>query len=198
MRKVLNVGGNDRSIPLPRQYSGWKHVLLDIDPRGAPDLVCDARQLRTLPGGEYDAVYCSHNLEHYYRHEVGAVLSGFRHMLKDGGFAHIIVPDLSEVMSTMVKEGLDIADVLYTASAGPITVHDVIYGYGVEIERSGKDFFAHKTGFTAKSLSSVLALAEFKPSFIRTGNLEVEALAFKGAPAAYALELFGLPVPKPG
>ena len=32
MKKVLNVGGNSKAIPLPPQYAGFDHVLLDIDP----------------------------------------------------------------------------------------------------------------------------------------------------------------------
>jgi hypothetical protein len=48
-RKVLNVGGNSKEIALPPQYNGWQHVLLDIDPRGNPDIVCDARNLTSLP-----------------------------------------------------------------------------------------------------------------------------------------------------
>src|SRR5438045_373142 len=66
-RKVLNVGGGNKAIELPRQYVGFQHVLLDIDSRGSPDIVGDARQLAALDGSQFDAVYCSHNLEHYYR-----------------------------------------------------------------------------------------------------------------------------------
>ena len=54
----------------------------------------------------------------------------------------------------MVEKNLDIDDFLYQSPEGPITVRDVIYGYGAEIERSGNDFYAHKTGFTKKSLLS--------------------------------------------
>ncbi|HET9736059.1 MAG TPA: hypothetical protein VFP62_12375, partial [Burkholderiales bacterium] len=68
MRKLLNVGGNTKDIPLPENYRGWENVLLDIDARGNPDVLCDARELTKLAGATYDAVYCSHNLEHYYRH----------------------------------------------------------------------------------------------------------------------------------
>jgi len=32
MKKVLNVGGGSKNIPIPPLYSGWEHVLLDIDP----------------------------------------------------------------------------------------------------------------------------------------------------------------------
>ncbi len=74
IKKVLNVGGNSKDIPIPSQYSGWQHVLLDIDPRGNPDIVCDARELMSMSKNEYDAIYCSHNLEHYYRHDVRKVL----------------------------------------------------------------------------------------------------------------------------
>ncbi len=193
MRKVLNVGGNSKSIPLPENYQGWENVLLDIDPRGNPDVLCDARALTTLPSSTYDAVYCSHNLEHYYRHDVPKVLAGFRHVLTDWGFAHIRVPDLGDVMRQVVQKSMDIDDVLYQSPAGPITVRDVIYGYGLEIERSGNDFFAHKTGFTQKSLVRVLEGCGFPFVFSLTANLEVVALAFKQKPDEHARSLFGLP-----
>ena len=47
MKKVLNVGGNNKSIALPPHYAGFEHLLLDIDPAGSPDIVCDARELTT-------------------------------------------------------------------------------------------------------------------------------------------------------
>jgi len=192
-RKVLNVGGNSKEIPLPPEYAGFDHWLLDIDPKGAPDIVCDARELATLEGGAFDAVYCSHNLEHYYRHDVQRVLAGFLHMLKDGGFAHIRVPDINEVMRLTIERGLDIDDVLYTSPSGPIMVLDVLYGYTVQIERSGEDFYAHKTGFTQKSLLSALDRAGFSKIYSTLGNLEVSAIAFKGEPDAAVRALFNLP-----
>lgn len=192
-RKVLNVGGNNESIPIPSQYAGWQNVVLDIDPARNPHVVCDARELTTLPCGEYDAVYCSHNLEHYYRHDVPKVLAGFLHVLKPEGFAHIRVPDMGELMRQVVEKNMDIDDFLYESPAGPITVRDVIYGYGVEIERSGKDFFAHKTGFTAKSLKGLLRECGFQHVFMHTAKLEVVAVAFASKPDAFATTLFDLP-----
>ena len=193
MKKVLNVGGNSKAIPLPPQYSEFEHLLLDIDPKGSPDIVCDARNLTTLESGQFDAVYCSHNLEHYYRHDVQRVLAGFLHVLKDGGFAHIRVPDIQELMRITIDRGLDIDDVLYQSPAGLIMVLDVLYGYSVEIERSKKDFFAHKTGFTHKSLLKALQKAGFSKIYIAAGNLEVSALAFKVAPDHDTQVLFSLP-----
>ncbi len=188
-KKVLNVGGNNKAIPLPPHFQGWEHLLLDIDPRGNPDIVCDARTLTTLPPGQFDAVYCSHNLEHYYAHDAALVLKGFLHVLKDDGFAHIRVPDIGQVMQMVVSRGLDIDDILYQSGAGPITVRDVIYGYGVQIERSGAEFFAHKTGFTPKSLSLLIARQGFPHIWARANILEVEVFAFKGEVGECAADL---------
>ncbi len=192
LKKVLNVGGNSKAISLPPQYADFEHLLLDIDPKGAPDIVCDARKLTTLEAGQFDAVYCSHNLEHYYRHDVPKVIAGILHVLKDGGFAQIRVPDINEVMRVTVEKGLDIDDVLYQSPAGPIMVLDVLYGYTVEIERSGQDFFAHKTGFTNKSLLNHLRNSGFSKIYTRLGNLEINALAFKGLPDRSTCDLFNL------
>ena len=197
MKKVLNVGGNTKAIPLPSQYATFEHLLLDIDPRGSPDIVCDARELATLQPGQFDAVYCSHNLEHYYRHDVPRVLAGFRHVLKEGGFAQIVVPDIGEVMRLAAERRLDTEDVLYQSPAGPITVLDVLYGYHVEIERSGQDYFAHKTGFTQKSLLNALHRSGYQNVYSAVGNLEVTAIAFKGTPDPSNCALFGLPAQQP-
>lgn len=188
-RKVLNVGGNSKLIKLPPQYHDWEHILLDIDPRGEPDIVCDARELAHLPRSQFDAVYCSHNLEHYYRHDAIKVLSGFLHVLKEDGFVHICVPDMGELMRTVVRNNLDIDSFLYESPAGPITVRDVIYGYAVEIERSGNDFFAHKTGFTQNSLIALLKGCGFPYVYASSGNLEVLAYAFKNKPSGFAIQL---------
>jgi len=195
--RVLNVGGGSREIAMPPQYADWQRVFLDIDPAVAPDVVCDARELTKLAAAEYDAVYCAHNLEHYYAHDVPKVLAGFRHVLKPQGFAHVVVPDLQEVFASAVEKKLDIEDVLYVSALGPITVRDVIYGWGREIERSGNDFYAHKTGFTEKSLRAALYAAGFTLVYTRTGNTEIQSLAFIRAPGNDLAELFGLPASAP-
>ena len=145
---VLNVGGGSKDVAISTRYDTWNQVLLDISACPGVDLVLDARNLGTLDAEQFDAVYCSHNLEHYYAHDCAKVLAGFRHVLKAEGVAEIRVPDIDAVVKAMVERDLDIDDVLYTAAAGPITVHDVIYGWHVEIEKSGVDFYAHKRGFT--------------------------------------------------
>ncbi len=191
---VLNVGGGGKQIPIPEHYAGWNHLLLDIDPRGQPDIVCDARELTKLDGAQFDAIYCSHNLEHYYRHDGARVLQGFLHVLKPDGFAEIRVPDVQSVMRRVVANAMDIEDTLYVSAAGPISVRDVLYGFGKQIESSGVDFYAHKTGFTPRSLKAFLDQAGFRDVRLteRDEAFEVRALAFKGEPTERQRALLGL------
>lgn len=192
-KRVLSVGGNAAEIPLPPQYAGFEQLRLDIDPAVKPDVLCDGRELTRLAAGQFESVYCSHNLEHYYRHEVPKVLAGFLHVLKPGGFAHIIVPDIEEVMRLAVEKRLDLEDVLYESPAGPVKVLDVFWGYSPEIESSGNDFFAHKTGFTSKSLVAAIEAAGFGRYYHGKGPLEVQIVAFKGMPDGETKRLFGFP-----
>lgn len=192
MKRLLNVGGSSKSIQLPPEYTGFEHVLLDIDPQGAPDILLDGRQLGELAAAQFDAIYCSHNLEHYFRHDVPKVLGGFFHVLKPGGFAQIRVPDLTELMRRVVQGKIDLEETLYVSPAGPIAPIDVIYGFGRQIETSGVDFFAHKTGFSSQSLARAVERAGFAPNFSRVADLEIILIAFKGTPDPDSLRLFGI------
>lgn len=189
VKQVLNVGGGSKDIAIPDIYNGWNHILLDIDSKGKPDVVCDARNLKTLPAESYDAVYCSHNLEHYHYHDVQKVLQGFLHLVKDDGFVQIRVPNIQQLMQIVVEKNLDIDDFLYQSSMGPILVRDVLYGHGGEIETSGNDYYAHKTGFSPASLQKALFQVGFKNVFLGNGQLEIIAIAFKGEPSVYAKKL---------
>jgi len=192
-RRVLNVGGGSKGVELPPHFARWAQLLLDIDPRVGADLVCDARALRDSAEAQaFDAVYCSHNLEHYYRHDVDKVLQGFLHVLKADGFAEIRVPDIGELIKLLAKNGLDIEQDIYSSNVGAITAHDMIYGYAPEIEASGQDFYAHKTGFSRDSLLRALHTNGFGEIYFAPplALLELHAFAFKtGAGAALRAEL---------
>ncbi len=183
IRRFLNVGGGSKQVPVPAHYAGWEHVLLDVNPAGGADIALDARRLEELPAAQFDAVYCSHNLEHYFAHEVPAVLAGFAHVLRADGFVELRVPDLEAVMREALQRGLDLADALYGSPAGPITVHDILYGYGAEIAR-GNEYYAHKTGFSERSLRRVLAQCGFAPVFTLppAGGFELRVAAFRVEP----------------
>lgn len=191
-KKLLNVGGNSKDIPIPACFAGWQNDLLDIDPTGKPDILCDARELTTLPPGQYEAIYCSHNLEHYYHHDVAKVLQGFCSILKQDGFAYIRVPDLVEVMKKVIENDIELDGELYMSGLGPIAPLDVIYGYRKQIESSGVDFFAHKIGFNTSLLVRSLKANGFPVVYVRSGNLEITAFAFKEKPGPEIVALLGL------
>lgn len=191
VKKVLNVGGNDKAIPIPPCFDGWKHDLLDIDPTGNPDILCDARELWKMPPRQYDAIYCSHNLEHYFAHDVLKVLNGFKLILKKDGFAYIRVPNLLGVMQAVINTGMELDDALYMIDSGPIAPLDVIFGWQKQIEHSGVDFFAHKTGFSVSLLVRDLKQSGFSSVFTKQDDLEITAYAFKFEPTITHAKLLG-------
>lgn len=193
-RCVLNVGGQSRGIQLPAPYSTFEQVLLDLDPAVGADIVLDVRELTSLESHQFDAVYCSHNLEHVRQHEVPIVLAGFRHVLKPGGLAHIIVPDLQELMLACVQQGIDLDGLLYESPMGPITPLDVLFGHGGMIAQSGQDYYAHRTGFSSRTLANVVEASGLGPMFCQQGNLELNLITFNGDPDPELAALFNLPL----
>jgi SAM-dependent methyltransferase len=186
--RVLNVGGGS-SRNLPPLYRGWEQDLLDIDPNIGADIVCDAKRMRTLAASKYDAVFCSHNLEHFAKHEIPEVLAGMLHVLKPTGFANIVVPNIEVAIKAMVAGGHDIGDLYYMAGPNPITFHDVFYGWG-RMTANGNPWYAHKTGFTPKTLGKALRAAGFTGVHLAddgVGNLF--AFAFKRKPSAELLRM---------
>jgi predicted SAM-dependent methyltransferase len=182
MRTVLNVGGGTKKIPLPDIYMDWRHLLLDIDPRNEPDVCMDARDLETKGVPDtVDSVYCSHNLEHYYRHDIPKVLAGFKRVVRPDGFVNIIVPNILGLITCLVNQKMDLDAKVYDSAAGPIHAMDMIYGMGQIIADSGSDFMAHKVGFSPAILSRVLHEAEFKEVYINSNDLEITAFAFREA-----------------
>ena len=197
LRRVLNVGGANKQIPIPAHYDGWDHALLDIQDGPEVDLVMDSRNLRAAVDVYFDAIYCSHNLEHYFAHDVNIVLDGFLNVLKDDGFAEIIVPDIRAVLKRMFENNMDVDDVLYHCPSGPITIQDVVWGWGKQIEESGVDFYAHKIGFTDTYLTKKLVNAGFQNvwTMISPDAMELKAFAFKTAPTDQQRKMLGLPTP---
>ncbi len=190
--RVLNVGGGSKAIDLPEFYTGWEQVFLDIDPSVSPDVCCDARELTTLDKGLYDAVYCSHNLEHYYRHDAVKVLAGFRHVLKSDGVAHIRVPDVMKAVQHVVVNEGDLDTVLYESPIGPISFRDLLYGHAGLVEKAGRDFMAHKNGFSKISLKKFMNDNGFPYVAILSHGFEVTAMAFTESPSERIRALIGM------
>ena len=184
--KILNVGSGSENVSFygangtlinPDEH---EIIRLDINPDTNPDICLDAKDMLTLPPNEYDIVFSSHCLEHFYKHDVPVVLAGFKHVLKDNGYAYIMVPDLTAVIKGLTDyRNLDLDDVWYRTGQGiPITFHDVLYGWNVQVSQ-GNLYYAHKCGFTPQSINTVLYSAGFKLVQTSLDGTNITVCAFK-------------------
>jgi SAM-dependent methyltransferase len=180
-RIVLNVGcGYPSSQGLHSAFKGpgWRELRLDINPEVSPDILCSMTDMRSVTTGSIDAIWSSHNLEHLYRHEVPVALAEFRRVLRPGGQVLLTLPDLQRVAELVAADGLE--NKAYSSPAGPITALDMIYGHTPSLAR-GNRHMAHKTGFTARTLTQLLSEAEFTGLTVRRDGFALWARAYKPA-----------------
>jgi len=135
--------------------------------------------LSAIASDSVDAVWASHCVEHLYHHETGAALGEMRRILGPSGFACIRVPDLQTIAGFIAADRMH--EVIYESPAGPITPHDVVFGYGRDVS-AGRLAMAHRTGFTPTLLVQSLQSAGFDSFLIRRSSaLELVAVARRGA-----------------
>lgn len=137
---------------------GWREIRFDIDASVSPDLVGTMTDMSAVADGQVDAVYSSHNIEHLYAHEVPRALAEFWRVLKPDGFAVITCPDLQAVARLVVNGQL--TEPVYTSPLGPISPHDMLYGSSDALAM-GKNYMAHRCGFTLDSLVTSLRQTGF-------------------------------------
>ena len=145
-----------------------------------PDIVASLTRMHPVPAESVDALYSSHNLEHLYPHEVQEGLREFLRVLRPEGFALITLPDLQAVAKLIAEDKLD--EPAYHSPAGPIAPLDILYGHRPSLA-AGNLFMAHKTGFTAKTLSEAIIRAGF--AWVRTAadtGMNLWAKAYKQPP----------------
>jgi len=145
--KLLHVGcGGD---PLPYFLQDYAETRLDIDDTHKPDILASMTDMGDI--GEFDAILCSHSLEHLLPHDVAKALTEFVRVLKPGGFSVIFVPDLEDVKAT--------EEPLFEAPCGTITGLDLLYGLRSLLHVM--PYMAHRTGFIAKTLEQAVLNAGF-------------------------------------
>lgn len=179
-KTILNVGGGSRN--LPEKYNGWKQILVDIDPNVNPDVCCDALELQKYISIEsIDAVYCSHAIEHFYKHDIPKLLAGFHYVLKNDGFVELHTPNFKHMIQELISRNLDVHDVWYRVyNDMPITFHDTIHGWNKAMEK-GNLFYAHRCSFTPVSLNNDLLKANFKDIKIFEEGGNLMAVAYKNS-----------------
>jgi SAM-dependent methyltransferase len=169
IRLVLNAGcGANAPASLHPAFrnAGWKETRLDLDETVKPDIVGSVTDLGSIADAAFDAIWCSHSLEHLHGHDVPTALQEFRRVLRPDGFALITAPDLESIAQLVVSGRLE--DVAYMSPAGPITALDMIFGHSASIER-GNVFMAHNTGFTPDRLGHLLIDSGFAEALVIKG-----------------------------
>jgi SAM-dependent methyltransferase len=151
-RVVLHVGCGPRdhtSLHESFRGDGWHELRLDVDPGVRPDVVASITDMSPVPDASVDAVFSHHNIEHVFAHEVPVALAEFLRVLKPGGEALIGTPDLEALGRVLAAGRLE--DTLIRAEAGAISALDIVYGLRSDIE-GGREYMAHRTGFTPRTL----------------------------------------------
>jgi ubiquinone/menaquinone biosynthesis C-methylase UbiE len=179
MKKVLHVGcGQKRLVGQNPVFpeGEWRETRLDIDPSVGPDIVSSMTAMPMLPDDCQDAVYSAHNLEHLFPHELRAALSEFRRVLKPGGFALVLVPDIQAAAAAIAAGKGRLP--LYVSASGPITPFDVLYGHRASIEH-GHIHMAHRNGFVIATLLEALEQAGFTAVHAKRTGMELAGMAYK-------------------
>jgi hypothetical protein len=174
-RLLVNLGsGPLEALSVPAYFHDWKHLRVDVDPSVKPDVVADLTDLSVIPDKHADAVWASHCIEHLYEHQVMAALNEFRRVVRDDGFVCVIVPDLQAVANYVAADRLQ--EPLYDSPAGPITPHDIFFGYGAAIA-GGRTSMAHRCGFTPGVLQKCFSQLAFGEVVIRRRDEALELIA---------------------
>ena len=143
--RVLDIGSGPNSVA-SITFAGAEVLRLDVDPELNPDVVHDI----TKPFPEdlhntFDAIYCSHVLEHIPRAEVINTLKNLVAPLKPGGELWVIVPAMEWAARELLKD-----------TPSPVVV-PFIYG------GQSNEWQYHKCGFTLNLLRQLFVLAGFVP-----------------------------------
>ena len=182
-RKVLvNLGSGPKHLSrLPAMFAEWREFRVDVDPSAMPDLVADITDLSAIKSGSVDAVWSAHAVEHLYLHQVRKALEEAHRILADDGFLCVIVPDLQAIAGLVAADRLH--ETVYQSPAGPITAHDMIFGYGGALAQ-GYTNMAHNCGFTPALLLQKMQEVPFAQIVLRRRpNHELAAVARKRTPA---------------
>jgi SAM-dependent methyltransferase len=158
-------------------FDGWRELRVDIEAGVDPDILADITDLSQIPSESVDGAWCSHCVEHLHQHQVVPALREIRRILAPNGVACILAPDLQAIARFIAADQLHAT--VYHAPAGPISAHDVVFGYGPDIAR-GRSHMAHRCGFTPSVLVDCLKAASFDQFVVvRRANFELAALASK-------------------
>ena len=174
---LYNLGCGETRGDLPKIFSDWTEIRVDASPKVKPDIVADLTDLSSIGDEVADAVWASHCLEHLYAHQQSAALKEIRRILKPSGYAIIITPDLQDLGEAISADRIE--ETVATSPAGPITIQDMIYGYGPALAR-GEAGMAHRCAYSPKTAHNRLAEAGLSTHVLaKRPHFQLLCLAFK-------------------
>ncbi len=174
-RVLVNVGCGPRGAnSLPAYFNTWRQLRVDNDASVDPDLLADLTNLSPIPDGSVDAVWAAHCVEHLYAHQVTLALREFRRVLRIDGFVCVIVPDLQSVAQYIAADRMH--EPLYQSPAGPITPHDIVFGFGPAVAH-GRRSMVHRCGFTPGILQQCFQRLAFGEVLLRRRSAQFELAA---------------------
>lgn len=168
MTLILDVGSGPDSIAR-KMWPGCDLKTLDIDPDTHPDVVGSMLSIPE-PDDTYDAVLCSHTLEHIEYRDVSAALTEMRRVLKPGGELHVLVPSLEWAARQILSEHMS-----------QITIPHI---YGLQ----SSPWQYHKAGFTLTILRDLFTRAGLRVTVARRGVYHVSGTDAKGNPVLIPAE----------
>lgn len=178
-RVLLHVGCGPRNGPgaqVPEIFAGYEEWRMDIDPAVDPDVIGSITEI-DLPDNAVDGVYASHILEHVEQWDVHQALCEVRRVLRPGGVALIVTPDLERVAQEILEHPGMIEAVTPNTPFG-VAPLDMLFGYQPAIIH-GQEYQRHKTAFTQLTMADHLEAAGFGGT-VSTHDWQLFAKAVKG------------------
>lgn len=143
--KVLDIGSGPNSVA-SITFEGAEILRLDIDPELNPDVLHDiTKPFPPELHGQFDAIYCSHVLEHIPRAQVIGTVMNMLAPLRVGGELWVIVPSLEWAAREILKD----------QPSSVMIPH--IFG------SQSNEWQYHRCGFTLNLLRQIFELAGFVP-----------------------------------
>lgn len=181
LKTLLHVGCGHRSLPASFSRSEWREIRCDSDPATLPEVQASATDLHPLADASVDAVYAHHQLQLLPAHQVPQALAEWLRVLRPGGVAWVVVPDM-QALGDRMSAG-DLEGTLYRSPSGPITAMDLLWGHRAALA-SGQQALAHRSGFSATTLKQQLQHAGFAPVQVDRHAPVFEIVAAASRPVA--------------
>lgn len=176
-KTLLHVGCGPRGRPVPDTFDGYDELRMDIDAAVDPDVVGTITAI-DLPDGSVDGVFASHVLEHVEQWDVHQALCEVRRVLRPGGVALIVVPDLERIAQEIIDHP-GLIEMKTLAAPFGVAPLDMLFGYQPDVF-VGQEYMRHRTAFTQLTLAGHIKAAGFSGGAVNAYDWQLFAKAVKG------------------